>query len=86
MAKIPRNSFIRVVRDGQLIHNGLLSSLRRFKEDIKQVGVGLECGISLESFNDIKPKDILEAYVKKEKARTEPIIFFSMDVGYILEK
>ena len=69
--QIPRHSFIRLVRDGRLVHEGKLSSLRRFKEDVKQVGVGLECGISLESFNDIKPKDVLEAYIKKEKARTE---------------
>lgn len=69
--KISRNSFIRLVRDGRLIHDGSIASLRRFKEDVKQVGVGFECGISLENFNDIKPKDILEAYIKKEKARTE---------------
>jgi len=68
---IPKNSFIRLVRDGRLIHEGKLSSLRRFKEDVKQVGTGFECGISLENFNDIKPKDILEAYTKKEKAKTE---------------
>ena len=68
---IPKNSFIRLVRDGRLVHEGKLSSLRRFKEDVKQVGTGFECGISLENFNDIKPKDILEAYTKKEKARTE---------------
>ena len=69
--KIPRASFVRLVRDGRLIYNGPLSSLRRFKEDVKQVGEGLECGISLEKFNDIKPKDVLESYVKKEKPRTE---------------
>ena len=69
--KITRSSFIRLVRDGRLIHNGPLSGLRRFKEDVKQVGEGFECGISLEKFNDIKPKDILECYTKKEQARTE---------------
>ena len=69
--KITRSSFIRLVRDGRLIHNGPLSNLRRFKEDVKQVGEGFECGISLEKFNDIKPKDILESYSKKEQARTE---------------
>ena len=69
--KIPRASFIRLVRDGQLIYDGKLSSLRRFKEDIKQAGEGFECGISLENFNDVKPQDILEAYIKKEKPRTE---------------
>ena len=69
--KIPRACFIRLVRDGRLVYEGKLSSLKRFKEDIKQAGEGLECGISLENFNDIKPKDILEAYIKKEKPRTE---------------
>ena len=69
--KILRSSFIRLVRDGRLIYEGPLSSLRRFKEDVKQVGEGFECGISLEKFNDIKPKDILECYTKKEQARTE---------------
>ncbi len=69
--QISRNCFARLVRDGRLVHEGKLSSLRRFKEDVKQVGVGFECGISLENFNDIKPKDVIEAYTKKEKARTE---------------
>ena len=46
--KVTRSSFIRLVRDGRLIHNGPLSGLRRFKEDVKQVGEGFECGISLE--------------------------------------
>lgn len=69
--QITKNSFIRLVRDGRLIHKGKLSSLRRFKEDVKQVGTGFECGLSLENFNDIKPKDILEAYTKKEISRTE---------------
>ena len=69
--KMTRSSFIRLVRDGRLIYKGPLSGLRRFKEDVKQVGEGFECGVSLEKFNDIKPKDILECYIKKEQARTE---------------
>ena len=69
--QVLRSSFIRLVRDGRLIHEGPLSSLRRFKEDVKQVGLGFECGISLQNFNDIKPKDILESYIKKEKIRKE---------------
>ncbi|MCY4320823.1 MAG: translation initiation factor IF-2, partial [Bdellovibrionaceae bacterium] len=69
--KILRSSFIRLVRDGRLVYNGPLSGLRRFKEDVKQVGEGFECGISLEKFNDIKPKDVLECYTKKEQARTK---------------
>ena len=69
--KVIRSSFIRLVRDGRLVYDGPLSGLRRFKDDVKQVGEGFECGISLEKFNDIKPKDILECYTKKEQARTE---------------
>lgn len=69
--EIQRNSFVRLVRDGRLIHEGKISSLKRFKEDAKEVKSGFECGISLESFNDIKPKDILETYIKKEVERTE---------------
>ena len=69
--KIIRSSFARLVRDGRLVYEGPLSGLRRFKEDVKQVGEGFECGISLEKFNDLKPKDIIECYNKKEQARTE---------------
>ena len=69
--KILRSSFIRLVRDGRLIYEGPISSVRRHKDDVKQVGEGLECGISLKNFNDIKPKDVLECYIKKEQARTE---------------
>ena len=69
--QISRDSLIRIVRDGRLVHEGTISGLRRFKEDVKQVGTGFECGISIVNFNDIKPKDVLEAYTKKEKIRTE---------------
>ena len=69
--QITRNSLIRLVRDGRLIHSGSISSLKRFKDDAKEVSSGLECGIVIESFNDIKPKDILESYIKKEIIRTE---------------
>ena len=69
--EIQRNSFVRLVRDGTLVHEGKLSSLKRFKEDAKEVNSGFECGISIDNFNDIKPKDILETYIKKEVQRTE---------------
>ena len=69
--KVLRSSFARLIRDGRLIYDGPLSSLRRHKDDVKQVGEGFECGISFETFNDIKPKDIIECYIKKEQARTE---------------
>jgi len=69
--KVLRSSFARLIRDGCLVYEGPLSSLRRHKDDVKQVGEGFECGISLHNFNDIKPKDIIECYTKKEQARTE---------------
>ena len=69
--KLLRSSYVRLVRDGRLVYEGALSSLRRFKEDVKQVGEGFECGLSLEKFNDIKPKDLVECYTKKEQIRTE---------------
>ena len=68
---VTRNSLIRVVRDGTLVHDGKVSSLKRFKEDAKEVKSGFECGLSLENFNDIKPKDVLEAYINKEVHPTE---------------
>ncbi|MBU1035444.1 translation initiation factor IF-2, partial [bacterium] len=60
--KISNNDNIRVIRDGKLIYEGKISSLKRFKEDIKEVNTGFECGIGIEKFNDIKLKDILEFY------------------------
>jgi translation initiation factor IF-2 len=64
--KISKNDNIRVIRDGKLIYEGNVSSLKRFKEDIKEVNVDFECGIGIEKFNDIKLKDILEFYTFRE--------------------
>ena len=64
--KIARNSKIRVVRDGVIVHEGELASLKRFKDDAKEVASGYECGISVDKFNDIKEGDIVEAYVMEE--------------------
>ena len=64
--KVTRNSQIRVVRDGVVIFEDRISSLKRFKEDAREVVAGYECGIGLERFNDIKEGDILEAYVIEE--------------------
>ena len=64
--KITRNSKIRVVRDGIVISEDEIASLRRFKDDVKEVATGYECGIGLEKFNDIKEGDILEAYIVEE--------------------
>ena len=67
--KIARNAEIRVVRDGIVIFEDKISSLKRFKDDAKEVASGYECGVGLEKFNDIKEGDILEAFVMEEVAR-----------------
>ncbi len=64
--KITRNSKIRVVRDGIVIFEDEIASLKRFKDDQKEVATGYECGIGLQKFNDIKEGDILEAYITEE--------------------
>ena len=64
--KILRNSSARVVRDGIVVHEGALASLRRFKDDVREVATNYECGIALERFNDIKPGDIIECFSMEE--------------------
>ncbi|MDD5154145.1 MAG: translation initiation factor IF-2 [Desulfovibrionales bacterium] len=64
--KIERGAKARLVRDGVVIYNGRFASLRRFKEDVKEVQSGYECGIGLENYNDVKVGDVIEAYVLKE--------------------
>lgn len=60
--KVKRNAQVRLVRDGIVIHEGTISSLRRFKDDAKEVAQGYECGIGIEAYNDIKPMDIIECF------------------------
>jgi len=67
--KILRNADVRVIRDGIVIYEGKLSSLKRFKDDAREVQQGFECGIAVERFNDIKEKDIIEAYQMEEIPR-----------------
>ena len=67
--KVARGSSIRIVRDGIVVYDGSLSSLKRFKDDAKEVAQGYECGMSFEKFNDIKEGDIVEAYVMEEIER-----------------
>jgi translation initiation factor IF-2 len=67
---INRQARARVVRDGVEIYSGTIASLRRFKEDVKEVKEGYECGIGIENFNDIKVGDVIECYRKEEVART----------------
>ncbi len=67
--KILRNSQVRIVRDGIVIHEGVLASLKRFKDDAKEVASGYECGIGIENFNDIKEGDIIESFDMEEVER-----------------
>ena len=64
--KIARNAGIRVIRDNVVIHDGKLVSLKRFKDDAKEVAAGYECGLQIENYNDIKEEDTLEVYVMEE--------------------
>ncbi len=67
--KVERNAGIRLVRDGIVVHEGKISSLRRFKDDVKEVSRGFECGVGIENYNDIKEGDIIEAYKMVEVER-----------------
>ncbi|MFR9635004.1 MAG: translation initiation factor IF-2 [Rikenellaceae bacterium] len=67
--KISRNTSIRVIRDGIVIYTGKLGSLKRFKDDVKEVASGFDCGLNIESFNDIKIGDIIEGYEQVEVKR-----------------
>ena len=67
--KITRNSKIRVVRDGIVISEDEIASLRRFKDDVKEVATGYECGIMFEKYSDIKEGDVIEAFTMEEIAR-----------------
>jgi len=67
--KLQRNTPIRVIRDGIVIHTGRLGSLKRFKDDVKEVAVGQDCGLNIESYNDIRVGDIVEGYEQVEVKR-----------------
>ncbi|MEX0797936.1 MAG: translation initiation factor IF-2 [Bacteriovoracaceae bacterium] len=67
--KIERGCNIRLLRDGKIIYDGKLSTLKRFKDEVKEVANGYECGMALEGFNDIKDKDLIEAYILEQKQR-----------------
>ncbi|MCB0364377.1 MAG: translation initiation factor IF-2 [Bdellovibrionaceae bacterium] len=67
--KINRNSQLRLVRDGRIIFEGKVSSLRRFKDDVKEVASGFECGIGIENYNDVKVGDVIEAFEMESIAR-----------------
>ncbi len=67
--KITRNTNVRIIRDGIVTYTGALGSLKRFKDDAKEVAKGYECGLNIENFNDIKVGDIIEGYEEKEVKR-----------------
>ncbi|MGZ4704643.1 MAG: EF-Tu/IF-2/RF-3 family GTPase, partial [Acidimicrobiales bacterium] len=66
---ITRNSKVRFLREGTIIWKGAVQSLRRFKEDVREVAAGFECGIGLTDFQDLKPGDIIETYEDREIPR-----------------
>ena len=67
--KVMRNSDLKIYRNKKLIHEGKIESLKRFKDDVREVIEGFECGITVENFNDIQVGDTIEAYIMKEKVR-----------------
>ena len=66
---IKRNAFLRLFRANKQIYQGKVASLRRFKDDVKEVAMGFECGIGLSDFQDLKPGDIIETFEEREIAR-----------------
>ena len=60
--KLTRTAKVRVIRDGIVIHTGTLGSLKRFKDDVKEVASGFDCGLNIESYNDIQVGDVIEAF------------------------
>jgi translation initiation factor IF-2 len=72
--KVERNALVRVKRQDKVIHEGKIGSLKRFKDDVKEVQAGYECGVGLDKFNELKSGDILEVYqVEEVKAHLEPV-------------
>jgi len=67
---VQRGAKARLLRDGIVIHDGLISTLKRFKDDVREVAAGFECGMSFENYNDVKEGDSIEAYLIREVART----------------
>ena len=66
---IKRSNKIRLIRDGIVIHTGVLGSLKRFKDDVREVKNNYECGLNIDKFDDIKPGDIIESFEEVEVAR-----------------
>jgi translation initiation factor IF-2 len=82
--KVRRNASVRIIRDGTVIYTGKISSLKRFKDDAREVEESYECGIGIENYNDLKVGDLVEAFETVEKAKTLERV--SADVGSKTEK
>ena len=67
--KVERNAGVRIIRESVVIHEGKLASLKRFKDDVKEVTKGYECGVQIENFNDLKEGDIIEVFVMEQVKR-----------------
>jgi len=68
--KIKRNNKIRIIRDGIVVYTGELDSLKRFKDDVKEVGTNYECGLNIKNYNDIQVGDMVESYEETEVRKT----------------
>ncbi len=68
--KVTRVAEVRLLRDNVIVHEGKISSLRRFKDDVREVTQGYECGIGIERFNDVKEGDVIEAFAMVRIERT----------------
>ncbi len=67
--KVTRDSGVRLIRDGVVLYEGEIDTLKRFKDDVREVAQNYECGLTIQNFNDIKVGDIIEAYIMKEIER-----------------
>ena len=67
--KIQRNAQIRLLRDNVIVHEGKIDSLKRFKDDVREVAAGYECGLGIENYNDVKEGDEIECFVMEEIGR-----------------
>jgi translation initiation factor IF-2 len=67
---INRNTRVRIIRDGVVIYTGELGSLKRFKDDVREVSKGFDCGLNIKNFNDIKVGDVIEGFKEVEVQRT----------------
>jgi translation initiation factor IF-2 len=67
---VSRSALVRVLRDGEVVHTGAISSLKRFKDDVKEVKTGFECGIGIEGLDDVREGDILEIFVEEKQIKT----------------